>query len=395
MSYEEKLEIYLRNKLRDVVSEDFIEQMLSKNNLKIWASAFTHKTFSFQNYERLETIGDAVIKTAFYDYIFESLPFVEEPKIYSELEKYYNSKTAFIDFAVNEGMDKFLRKKSEKSLPNKVISDLFESFNGALFEIGNIVGLNSKVAIPLGYLFVKNYITLIFNQVDIDIDRIFGSFQSQLKEISKKLKIRIDEIITANPVDKKPIVYYYVSRNILSERLNFLGLSSYFVTEFVKLYNKGKNYIIEDKKYYETELDKNAKLRQAMNEKHLDENPLNFILLGQATGGDLENAESNASRASLKTLEKLGITRDIAQEYSEQISNPEFSNLMKELKKHFVHISFDSDEDIENETIVRYLIVKKKFEKPYVLVSKVFPIKENFDLAKLKLLKLGVESIQE
>ena len=388
----EDLREFVREKVKKIVPEDFVEDFVNDESMKKITVAFTHISVSPQSYDLYETKGDAVIKAAFYDYISESLPWVNRSSSFTELESYYNSKHFFNQMSRSEGLTNFLLKSKDIPLIDPIAEDLFESWNGVMFELGNEIGMK-RIGIPIGYLVVKNYLTLLLNQIEIDPDRAFGSFQNQLSEMGTKMGFKINELVNAVP-DKKVETYYYVYRYPFSRIIDDLEGDSDKIRNFSKLY---KDYYMFDKK---TPLDENEKKRHealeaAFAKRHLADNAMDSLLLGQGIGNDKEDSRSLAARASLQYLyDNFGINREISNQILQEtkIKNPELADLMRRVREKYPEFRVDSKAYGENS--LRLLVATPKKGKPLNLATTYEDKDLEYDEARLNLFRKAVENME-
>ena len=152
-------------------------------NLKIWADAFTHETYSTtDNYEDLEYVGDAILKAVFPTYLRKLFPKLNRAK-YTEINISYMSKMQQGLLSRKLGLGQYIRVANEISANLNLESDVFESFFGALFEVSNNVDNGS------GYTCCFNMIIYLFNDITINEESHKGANKSIVLQIFSRFKL--------------------------------------------------------------------------------------------------------------------------------------------------------------------------------------------------------------
>ena len=386
----DELREFIREKVSKIVPKNFVEEFLNERSMAKIIIAFTHISVSPNSYDLYETKGDAVIKAAFYDYISESLPWVNRSSSFTELESYYNSKHFFNQMSRQEGFTQFLLKSKEVPLIDPIAEDLFESVFGVIFELGNEIGLK-LIGIPIGYSVVKNYLTLLLNKIEIDPDRAFGSFQNQLVEIEKKMGFKLLELVNATP-DKKVEAYYYVWRNPFSKIVDDLNGDGDEIRNFSKTY---KAYMFNKSTPLDAkEKEKHEALEAAFAKKHLPDNAGESLLLGQGIGNDKMDAQSLAARAALQYLyDKFGINRAVSNQILQEnkIKNPELADLMRQVREKYPDFKVDTKE--YGNKALRLLVATPLNGKPINLASTYEDSKGDYDEARIRLFRIAIENM--
>ncbi|MBE7705997.1 MAG: ribonuclease III [Cyanobacteria bacterium SIG30] len=132
--------------------------------------AFVHPSFSKDNYERLEFLGDCVLRMVVSDYLFKKYKNDDEGKLTKLRAEIVSDKTLSL-FARKMGFSPFVKlNKNEKNLceNDMVLACVFEAFLGAIYLEYNVQAFDK----------VSNF--------------IFGNFQNEINEIE-------DEIDFLNP----------------------------------------------------------------------------------------------------------------------------------------------------------------------------------------------------
>ena len=163
------------------------------NNIELYRKAFTHKSYLKRNnippemlaeaklnmkddlvelrdesYERLEILGDTVLKIIITDYLFERYPNENEGFI-TRLKTKIENRESFAKLSRNLGIGKFLIISQHIENINgrdsdKILEDTFEAFIGALFKDQEFEKLNN------GFHMCREFITNILENKNHDID---------------------------------------------------------------------------------------------------------------------------------------------------------------------------------------------------------------------------------
>jgi len=128
------------NKIKDVNSAKLKVKKLFNYTFKnetLLLEAFSHKSFSKKNYERLEFLGDAVIRVVISNLLFKKYPKSNEGELSRETQILVSKKS--IAKLSNEYklvdalLYKNLKIKSNTSLRTSISANLMESLIGAFF----------------------------------------------------------------------------------------------------------------------------------------------------------------------------------------------------------------------------------------------------------------------
>jgi len=150
-----------------------------------WVPAFTHRNVdATSNYEKLEFYGDKVVNYAFTSYIRKRFNDNIDPKEGTLLLNQYMSKDYQANLSRKLGLVDLVRyNPADPDNPNINVSvqeDIFESFLGALSTL-----VDDRIQPGLGYVYVFNLISDIFNEVEVL--RAEKDPVTQLKELYEKL----------------------------------------------------------------------------------------------------------------------------------------------------------------------------------------------------------------
>lgn len=108
--------------------------------------AFIHESYSNENgldecYERLEFLGDAVLDLVISEYLYKKDPLLTEGQL-TRMRSNYVCKKALYTYSTELGLNNYIKTGSSLKLSKRetdsIISDIFESFIGALYLDTNL-----------------------------------------------------------------------------------------------------------------------------------------------------------------------------------------------------------------------------------------------------------------
>ena len=109
-------------------------------NEQLLAKAFTHKSKSDINYERLELLGDAIIRLIITHYLYSQYEKADEGTLSREIQTIV-SKDKLAEISKNLGLINFVEtiniRLSDENLKSSISTDLFESMIGAVYLDSN------------------------------------------------------------------------------------------------------------------------------------------------------------------------------------------------------------------------------------------------------------------
>jgi len=150
---------------------------IKPNNIKLYETAFSHTSYAnekgTESYERLEFLGDAVLELLMSDYLYKTKNISEGEM--TKIRAHYVCETALYEYSIKLGLNEYLKLgKGEAESGGKyrkaIVSDIFESFLGALY-------LDQGIDVARKF-FNKNVISYIENH-EIDF---FDDYKSALQE---------------------------------------------------------------------------------------------------------------------------------------------------------------------------------------------------------------------
>jgi len=170
------------------------------NNLRLFKLAFFHKsmnnseeTTGFNNNERLEYLGDAVLSTVVAEYLYKKYPGRDEGFLTKMRSKIVKRKT-LNKVAERMGIDIILTKYTQGKLSYSMLGNAFEAMVGALY-------------IEYGYDKTKDYIIskILMRYLDVhELENNDDNYKSQLLEWGQKESRQISyKLINKYKLDKR------------------------------------------------------------------------------------------------------------------------------------------------------------------------------------------------
>lgn len=328
-----------------------VQKYLTPRSMETWEAAFTHPSFDIRpeyNYEKLEFIGDRVLKYAFNKYIMRRFPELDEDAL-TGVETTYMAKDFQPQYSRKLGLDKYVVLVGMDRASTDIQEDLFESFIGALSNISD------DIEDGLGAVNVYNFIVWFFNKYKFDLE---GALGGKAKTLVRQIFERFDKSML---------------EGIHSWIMGDDGVGTFTVKatpkimEFLSSKEPGKGFGVT----------------------------LRSPILGQAKGYAEKKTGKKAYQQALKTLESYGITPTTAklmknmQDFMHPSILPYKPMLEKRMKEDgYKFVYFDSPNALR--TKVQYtimLMAEDELGKPYQLGSITIPKGSNDIEAKEHLLK--------
>ena len=139
---------------------------INPTNINLYCQAFTHSSYTnenpgFQNYERLEFLGDAVLEIIISDYLYNERH-LEEGTM-TKMRANYVCEKACATYARDLGFDTEIKLGNNEEVNDTILADVFEAFIGAIyldkgFEFTNKIIMNIIVKyINRGINFLIDY----------------------------------------------------------------------------------------------------------------------------------------------------------------------------------------------------------------------------------------------
>lgn len=156
----DSLRKFIKDVVGPIVKNIDIDKYVSDLAMAYWVRAFTHVSFNYDmNYEALEKLGDGMLSGAFTDYLLRVDPMWSAEEL-THLGQRYMSKPVQGKIGYLLSLQSMVRIR-KKLIDTSIIEDLFESFAGALYRVGDMVTPGS------GFSHVFNFVYLVFNSIDV------------------------------------------------------------------------------------------------------------------------------------------------------------------------------------------------------------------------------------
>jgi hypothetical protein len=207
--------------LSTVISNTFVKAGIPKDKadartkaltntkfIPVWIRAFTHETYSDDNYETLEYIGDAFLKLAFPRYLMTKFPNLDQQGLTS-LNNAYMSKSKMFqaDIANRYKLNTLVRMVENAEVRVKISTDIFESFFGAIFDIGE------NITLGLGYSYGYSILQGMLTDEKINIKYAAGDAKTTVDQIFSRFNIQGEALPGPVPEFKQ------LTRNLISFKL--------------------------------------------------------------------------------------------------------------------------------------------------------------------------------
>ena len=179
---------------------EYISMILgySFNDKNLCQMAFTHRSVRKENYERLELLGDSVLRLSITERLFEDFPDSSEGEISREIQNIVNKKI-LTEISEKYNLITYLESQNlrleDSNLRSAISADLVESLIGAIF-------LDSD------YLTVRNIIFAMFELELTNIEKIgLKDSKTLLQEYCQHIKISLPKYTTEKlkSSDHKPV----------------------------------------------------------------------------------------------------------------------------------------------------------------------------------------------
>ena len=159
---------------------------IKPNNAHLYELAFLHESYSNENdlsecYERLEFLGDAVLDLVVSEFLYEMDSKLSEGQL-TRIRSNYVCKKALYTYSMELGLDQYIKLGGSLELSKReidsIISDVFESFVGALY-------------LDLGLEAVKEFLSQTVIPHIKDENVFFYDYKSELKELCDQDSLEI------------------------------------------------------------------------------------------------------------------------------------------------------------------------------------------------------------
>lgn len=184
---------------------------IKPKNIKLYETALSHTSYANENnvesYERLEFLGDAVLELLMSDYLYNT-KHISEGQM-TKIRAHYVCETALYEYSKKLKLNEYLKLgKGEAESGGKyrkaIVSDIFESFLGALYLDQGIETAKT--------FFNQNIISYIENH-EIDF---FDDYKSALQEFAQtdKKSLEYKLIGESGPAHNKEFTVEVIIDNI-------------------------------------------------------------------------------------------------------------------------------------------------------------------------------------
>lgn len=157
-------------------------------NENLYLLAFTHKSVGavennsyFDNNERLEYLGDAILDAAVSELLYKRFPSADEGFLTKMRTKIVNGKT-LTELAKKIKIEKLLFVKSSKNITERIYEDAFEALIGAIY-------------LDRGFKYVIQFVSqkILVEHINLNqLKFIDTNYKSRIIEWSQKYKIEIE-----------------------------------------------------------------------------------------------------------------------------------------------------------------------------------------------------------
>lgn len=215
---------------------------------QLLVKAFTHKSKSDINYERLELLGDAIIRLIITHYLYSQYEKADEGSLSREIQTIV-SKDKLAEISLNLGLINFVQainiRLSDENLKSSISTDVFESMIGAVYLDSN-------------YETIKEIVIKLL-QKDLEYKKTIGLKDSKtlLQEYcqANKIDLPVYKTTKLNKIDHSPrflvtcelVTYRIKSESSCKNVLMGQKHASSIILEKLKRYEKNKNSINRSK----------------------------------------------------------------------------------------------------------------------------------------------------
>lgn len=214
----------IQKKLNNIIkltglNEQGIKALFSPENMKIWNRAFTHITFSKDDFDSYEWLGDRILEKNLSCLIFNKFPGLSEAD-YTHIKIEYIKGSTFSEMAKKYDLQSLIRTKGIESsyIINQMSGDIFESFFGALYEAGE------KLSKGLGDVITRNVSSKMFtfDEVKDSYSKRHGPDITTITQSMKQLtlfepfiqKEENNDIVKYTLIFPKEIINYFKNQGI-------------------------------------------------------------------------------------------------------------------------------------------------------------------------------------
>lgn len=157
---------------------EIINKLVTPEAMEVWITAFTSKRWDpnlDKNYERLEYLGDSVMRLAFDVHVTGKYPQLTQADL-TPLRIHYLSKVEQGKLSRQLGLVKHGR--TPMGVDQSLEEDLLESLFGALYTVGDM-----SFKKGMGYGLAYNLLVKLFDNIELDLNYTIPSFVTVVKNI--------------------------------------------------------------------------------------------------------------------------------------------------------------------------------------------------------------------
>lgn len=182
------------------LEKKYIDELTDSQNLKIYEKAFTHESYSKENYEFFELLGDSTCNKIIIWYLKDRFPFLnraEDVKVLSRLKIMLVSGKNFSKIAEKYNFEKFISFDLETKVKQSksVLEDCFEAFFGATEY------LVDQHYNHLGYLVCYSILKKMLDKIEISLK------YTDLYDPITRLKETFDHYNSTNNSGSCPLIW--------------------------------------------------------------------------------------------------------------------------------------------------------------------------------------------
>lgn len=294
LPYEQQLQVFLYHGIlsKFIKDPELRKLYITDDKMQIWYQAFTDKSASPLNYDRLEKFGDAVLKSQFVRYLMERFTNVSEDAL-NAFQDRYMSKDPQRDYTIMLGFYKFIIFEQDLVLSRDMLEDVFESFTGALARISDLIQEGQSG------VDVFNFLQWLFTLVTIDESLVYGRPRSQVKEIYEMLRwVEVTDKVEGPVGYQRTTVLPSLTGGKGHGRTQVLVVLTQRAVDYLKLMEQeeGKLYLQPLSREY---------VRTKYGMEHV---------IGSGEGPSKDKATKLAYQEAMERLAAIGLTKELVQQ---------------------------------------------------------------------------------
>lgn len=170
----------------DVLSDEIKEKMLSRDALNIWLMAYISPIYDpnpDSNYNLLEFVGDADLKSAFTKYLTNRFPGIKESVLTELVHRYMSHEHQYLIGRKMNVKEWLLSDPKIRNIPPKIEEDVFEAFIGALSKVCWEHVLSGP---GFSSVLVYSLIQKLWDTMSIDVKLMLGSDKTIIEQAARR-----------------------------------------------------------------------------------------------------------------------------------------------------------------------------------------------------------------